>query len=185
MGFLEKLGLVTEERSDDSALVGNTDSQMQYSEDLPDVSIDQVSSDNPINDIYANAGINGDNSIYKIKDFMSALPAEMTTAKKATSISGILTVSGIRIDDLISDGQHRMDVLHSARNRADSNNTNVIAEAEADIEQLKGLIEAAEKRIAESRENTEKLLSAIDSEIDELDQLIKFSNTVSDVSKGG
>lgn len=186
MSILERLGLVTTEESQEegnlSGIPPIEEASISEAEPL-DMNISGVSPSDIVKSVYDSSGLTDELSIYKIRDFINALPNEMTNSKKAASINGILTVSKINVDDLISDGNARLSLLSSAKVSIEEESNRVVSEAETDIENLKALIEAAESKISESKETKEASCKAIDKEIEELKNLLEFSSTVSAASK--
>lgn len=183
--FLERLGLVRTE-FDDVPLpvpVGSIPHSMEP-ENVPEIDASQVAYENVIRSVYQQGGIEDTSSIFKIKAYLDVLPSEMTLAKKQASIAGILTVNGINIHDLINDGGERIKVLDAAVQSIKAENDNVIHEAEADIEHLKSLIEAAETKIAESKRKTADACAVITEETTSVMQLLNFADGVAGMNEG-
>ena len=144
MSFLERLGLVVSEEPD----VGIVAPEAPVVNPTPEVDADIKSTNNIISEIYKqNEMEEMDESIYAVKAFIETLPSEMTTAKKQSTVSGILAVSKISVADLVTDALSRMDVLRMAQAKVVDERTAEIAAANADIEALKQAIEAATIKI--------------------------------------
>jgi LPS O-antigen subunit length determinant protein (WzzB/FepE family) len=105
---------------------------------------------------------------------IDTLPDEMTTAKKQSTVSGILMVSGKSVNNLLDDAQNRIDVLCAARDKIVDDRTNEIAVANADIEELKKAIEIATIRIKEAEGIISATKDSVGDEINAIDNLIKF-----------
>lgn len=172
--IFEKMGLVQREEPD----IPEVAVPVQVKEPLPEVDVEGIDHLNLINSIYTNAGITDDNSIFKIKAYMDVLPAEMTTAKKQASIAGILGLNQINVTDIISDALQRTKILESAEASIKEKNEGIIDEAEEDIEKLKGLIEAAEAKIAEAKKNTADSTAAIQAELQAIKDLSEFTEGI-------
>ena len=96
------------------------------------------STENVIDEIYAQNGMsNKDNSIYAVQSFIDTLPTEMTTAKKQSSVYGILKVTGKSVDSLLIDAEERKNILTAARDKSIAEKDEVINSSKADIEELK------------------------------------------------
>lgn len=174
--IFERMGLVQKEESVSPVTPIPVD--IEPSEPLPEVNTDELDHLNLISSIYTNAGIPEDNSIFKIKAYMDVLPAEMTTAKKQSSIAGILVLNNIDVANIISDGLQRTKLLEAAEVNIRANNDALINEAEEDIEKLKGLIEAAEAKIAEAKKNTADSTAAINAERETVSALLEFTEGI-------
>ena len=178
-GLLERMGLVRSEYEDVPTMpIVPMPEMPSYEEEVPTIDASQVSYEDVIRSIYEQGNVSDEDSIFKIKAYIDILPAEMTNAKKQASIAGILTVNGINVVDLINDGQHRICVLEGAEADIKTDNDEVIAQAEADIERLKSLIEEAEAKIAESKKKTSEASAAIKSEVEAITQLLEFADGI-------
>jgi LPS O-antigen subunit length determinant protein (WzzB/FepE family) len=128
-----------------------------------------------VDEIYAQNDLaDKSNSIYTVQALIDTLPDEMTTAKKQSTVSGILMVSGKSVADLLSDAQNRIDILCAARDKIVSDRTDEIAVASADIEELKKAIEIATIKIKEAEEIITATKNSVGDEINVIDNLVKF-----------
>lgn len=169
MSFLKKLGLV----EDDEPVVSVEIEQVQN----PVVEVDAKinSAANVVDEIYAqNEMSDKSNSIYTVQALIDTLPSEMTTAKKQSTVNGILMVSGKPVNSLIDDAQNRIDVLCAARDKIVSDRESEIAVASADIEALKQAIEVATIKIKEAEEIIAATKDSVGDEINVIDNLVKF-----------
>lgn len=174
MGFFERLGLVERESANDFAAVMAT--EVNHDEHaIVDVNADINSAVNVIDEIYEQNGLaDKSNSIYTVQALIDTLPEEMTTAKKQTTVSGILMVSGKSVDDLLDDAQNRVNTLSVARDEIVNEKTTEIEEANHDIEELKKAIETATIKIKEASEIISATNKSVDDEINAIDGLVKF-----------
>lgn len=169
MSFLKKLGLVEEEEP----IVQVATEPVQDLEAEVDAEINSTT--NVVDEIYAQNDLSDkNNSIYTVQALINTLPDEMTTAKKQSTVSGILMVSGKSIDDLLNDAQNRIDILCAARDKIVSDRTDEIASASNDIEELKRAIEVATIRIKEAEDIIAATKQSVDEEIGAIDNLVKF-----------
>ena len=169
MSFLKKLGLVEEE----APIVPVATEPVQDLE--PEVDAEINSTTNVVDEIYAQNDLSDkSNSIYTVQALIDTLPDEMTTAKKQSTVSGILMVSGKSIDNLLNDAQNRIDILCAARDKIVSDRTDEIAVASNDIEELKRAIEVATIKIKEAEDIIAATKQSVDEEIGAIDNLVKF-----------
>ena len=177
MSWLEKMGLVERERDDTTTAVAQ---EVMLG---PEVEVDAEinSTANVVEEIYAQNNLSDkSNSIYTVQALISTLPTEMTTAKKQSTVSGILMVSGKSVADLLNDAQDRIDTLCAARDKIVGDRTDEIAVANSDIEELKKAIEAATIKIKEAEDIIEATKKSVNDEIDVIDELVKFCEGMSD-----
>lgn len=174
MGFFERLGLVEREGANDLAEMVAT--EVSHDEHVNiDVNADINSTVNVIDEIYEQNGLaDKSDSIYTVQALIDTLPEEMTTAKKQTTVSGILMVSGKSVEHLLNDAQNRVNTLSVARDEIVNEKTTEIEEANRDIEALKEAIEAATIKIKEASEIIDATNKAVDNEVNAIDGLVKF-----------
>jgi LPS O-antigen subunit length determinant protein (WzzB/FepE family) len=174
MSWLEKIGLVEREVQVEPVVTEVTPE--------PEIEVDAEinSATNVVDEIYAQNDLSDmSNSIYTVQELMNTLPAEMTTAKKQSTVNGILMVTGKSVADLLDDAQNRIDTLCAARDKIVNDRTNEIAVANGDIEELKKAIEVATIKIKEAEDVIEAAKKSVNDEIDTLDELIKFCEGMS------
>lgn len=175
MGLFEKLGLFE--------MVGpEPEPETNYgyaAESTPtmEVEVEIVSAVNVVDEIYAQNNL-GDksNSIFTVQALLNTLPAEMTTAKKQVTVSGILVVSGKSLTDLLADAKERVTVLSAAQESVIHERTNEINVAKADIEQLKQAIEAANIKIKGAEDIIEATKKSVSDELGVINALVEFCN---------
>lgn len=169
MSFLKRLGLV----EDEEQIVSVVTEPVQ--ELAVEVDAEINSSVNVVDEIYAQNGLSDKgNSIYTVQALIDTLPDEMTTAKKQSTVSGILMVSGKSISDLLNDANNRIDTLCAARDKIVSDRTDEIMVANSDIEELKRAIEVATIKIKEAEDIIAATKQSVDEEIGAIDNLVKF-----------
>ena len=169
MGLLEKWGLVEKEEVDVQAPI------KMHEMATVEANAEINSTENVIDEIYAqNDMSNKDNSIYVVQSFIDTLPAEMTTAKKQSSVYGILKVTGKSVDSLLMDAEERKNILVAARDKSIAEKDDVINSAKADIEELKKAIEAANIIIQHAEEVKESIAKSVSDEVAVIEELVKF-----------
>lgn len=177
MGILEKLsrmGLVEHEEEDIPIPVATEVPKVEANADIN-------STENVIADIYAQNGVSDkENSIYAVQSFIDTLPSEMTTAKKQSSVAGILKVTGKSVDSLLMDAENRVGILTSANDKIIAEKNEVIEAARADIECLKQSIERCEMMIQEAESIKETVSKSVSDEISVINELVKFCEGMGD-----
>lgn len=170
MGWLDKLFVVEENNEHVVEPIVFDDNAVNV-----EVSADIDSAINVIDEIYEQNGLaDKSDSIYTVKALIDTLPEEMTTAKKQTTVSGILMVSGKSVEHLLNDAQNRVNTLSVARDEIVNEKTTEIEEANRDIEALKEAIEVATIKIKEASELIAATNKSVDNEINAIDGLVKF-----------
>jgi hypothetical protein len=171
------MGLVERERDDMTVAVA----QEVMLEPEVEVDAEINSTANVVDEIYMQNGLSDrGNSIYTVQALIATLPSEMTTAKKQSTVSGILMVSGKSVAELINDAQDRIDTLCAARDKIVGDRTNDITVANSDIEELKRAIEVATIKIKEAEDIIEATKKSVGDEIEVIDELVKFCEGMSD-----
>lgn len=169
MGFLEKMGLVEREESIAPIVIDTT----------PELEVDVEinSAVNVVDEIYAQNNLSDrSNSIYTVQALIETLPEEMTTAKKQSTVSGILFVSGKSVESLIADAENRVNILCSAKDKIVGEYSAEIENAKADIEELKLAIERANVKIKESEDIIAATEQSVNDEVKAIDALVEFCN---------
>ena len=175
MNFLERFGLIEREEVDVKTPVQVPE------EPTVEANAEINSTENVVDEIYAQNGMsNKDNSIYAVQSFIDTLPAEMTTAKKQSSVYGILKVTGKSVDSLLLDADNRVNMLFAASNKIVREKDEVINTAKADIEDLKKAIEAANILIKNAEEVKDSTIKAVNDEIEAINELVKFCEGMGD-----
>ena len=129
-----------------------------------------------INEIYHKFGpsTGETNTIYIIDSFLKALPDNLPSDIKLQSVLGIISASKMDVEQLLTDGGRRLDVLTQFfRNFMESNN-NVIAENELEINLLTEKINEHKKVIESRRKLQEEQKSIIEFELQKIENIIDF-----------
>lgn len=180
MNLLEKMGLVERDAGQypDPYTTAPADDGAIQDES---VEVEITAAEDIVNTIYEQNGMSDrSNSIYTVQALIDTLPEEMTTQKKQTTIAGILAVSGKSVQSLLHDAEQRFGVLGAAKDRIIAERTEEISAANADIEKLKGMIEAATIRIRDAEKIMEAAKKDIDNERDGIVDLVSFCKGMED-----
>lgn len=174
MGLLKKLIVFENDKTDASALPVPV--QEEPTEEVPiAVDADIESPANIIDEIYDQNDLSDKtNSIFTVQALIATLPPEMPTATKQVTIAGILAVSGIKVETLLSDGDTRMSMLKAAESKITGERTAEIEIAKMDIEALKQAIEVANIKIKEAEDIISAAQKSITDEVKSITNLMEF-----------
>lgn len=171
MNLLQKIGLI----APDEPTAAVAPIEMSLPELPVEVDAEIESSANVVGEIYAQNGLSDkSNSIFTVQALIDTLPEEMTTAKKQSTVSGILAVSGKSVASLTADAENRIEILKAAKGKIVGERTDEINTAKADIEKLKQLIEAASIQIKEAECIIEATEKSVEDEIKVITTLVEF-----------
>ncbi len=146
-----------------------------YDEETPDVNTEDVSQENLIQDIYEKNDLaDTSKSIFKIEELINSLPKEMPNETKKTTVLQMLSIFGLTVDEVLSDGDTRYKVINSALNAIAAENNNVINENNANIEQKKLEIQALEKDNADRFALVKAANDTVEVESKRITSLINF-----------
>lgn len=127
-------------------------SDSNYHEDDMKVNVPETTQDdlsNYVQELYASNNLsNFDKSIFKVEELKNSLPSEMPTSTKLQTVLNIMKTVGIAQEEVIEDAHNRNQVLTSAEESIRDDIGNQIADATAQIEDLKLKIEALQSDIA-------------------------------------
>ena len=173
MGLLKKLIVFEDDKAETTAPVPV---QEEQTEEVPiAVDADIESPANIIDEIYDQNDLSDKtNSIFTVQALIATLPPEMPTATKQATIAGILAVSGIKVETLLSDGDTRISMLKAAESKITRERTAEIEIAKMDIEALKQAIESANIKIKEAEDIISAAQSSITDEVKSITNLIEF-----------
>lgn len=179
MGFfngLAKMGLI-EHNVDDIPIPVQSENETVPVEANAEIN----STENIIDEIYQQNGMSDkDNSIYAVQSFIDTLPAEMTTAKKQSSVFGILKVTGKSVDNLLRDAESRINLLAAAKDMVFNEKDEVINAAKSEIEELKKAIERCEVLIQDAEKMKESVEKSVADETSAIEELVKFCEGMDD-----
>lgn len=172
--IFEKMGLV-EKVDDDYDTESYEDQNLETEEELLEVNTEGISQDNLIADIYsANDLTDMDKSIFKAEEIKATLPTTMTTEAMKATVIGILGSFKLTVEGLVEDAVKRTDILQAACAQITKDNTDVINERKAQIEDAKKLIEGWEQDIAAHEKTISTSVETINTEIKRIANLNTF-----------
>lgn len=114
------------------------------------------------------------NTIFMADNFIKALPDNLPAEVKKMSVLNIISASGVEMDNLLKDGEYRLDVLSKFMKEFKEHSETNIFNYKLEIEKLYETISTYKNRI----EQYEKLLSEQDSlvnfEVDHINSIVHF-----------
>lgn len=129
-----------------------------------------------INSIYSKFGPSSSstNTVYIVESFMKALPDNLPSDIKLQSVLSIISASKMDVDQLMDDGNSRLEVLQKFFSNFTANNTHIIEENEQEIAILTEKINRHKELIAERRKLQEEQKSVVEFEIQKIENIINF-----------
>lgn len=169
MGRLSKFLFVQEETNE------LADIEESYMDPLPEVNIENVTTDNLLDDIYKQNNLaDYSHSIFKVKEVISAMPKEMTDATKKETVLTILKSFGLTAESVCEDGRERIKLIEVACESINEENSDIIAQNNLAINKKKEEIQALEKDNAEKRAIIDNTKDTVSQEVEEIQYLIGF-----------
>lgn len=170
MGFLKKF-LVEEIEPEELVYEEQLDTYV----DIVDVNTNNVTQENLITDIYNQNELSDlSKSIFKIEELINSLPKEMPNETKKTTVLSMLSIFGLTLEEVISDGNERCLVIESALSVITDENNDVINSNNASIEQKKLEIQELEKDNSTRTLVIKNTEDKIESEVKRIKDLVKF-----------
>ena len=170
MGFLKKL--LVEEIPEEIPVY---DEELYMEETVVEVNTDSVSQDNLVADIYNQNNLSDlSKSIFKVEELINSLPKEMPSDTKKATVLSILGSFGLTVNEVVADGISRKDMLNAALDEITTDNENVIAENNTNIEFKKQEIQKLEKDNADRESVIKNTEDKIKIETKRISDLIIF-----------
>lgn len=174
MSIFEKLGLTEREINIDNINIEDIDiSQKVEIEDLVETS---DFSDELIvpEQMYETANYINDSNIFKVKEFKDALPSNMSNDLMKQSVLGILKASNLSVEDLIRDGNKRLEIISANQQKLINDTNDYISNMENKIETLYKEIEDSKDLINNKKMYLEKQNQLLDEEQNNIKSIINF-----------
>ena len=174
MGFLKSIGkaFVEEVPTENNEVAEDFHS---FEEENVEVELDSVNTDTLIDDIYAQNDLyDKSQSIFKVEELINSLPKEMVTETKRASVLSILGSFGLTATEVSDDGEKRIEVLNSVKEKINAESRDSISEKEEKIEEFKKAIANLETEIANEQNEVKVSNETISTEISRIKELVKF-----------
>lgn len=129
-----------------------------------------------IEEIYRNARLSGDmkKTIFMVDVFLKALPENLPIDIKRESVSNILNVSSIKLEELLTDAYQRMDALNTVLENTVQTTEEIVGRNEASIRELENRIEDLKKVSETRRKFQEDQNTMIEYEVQKIINIVEF-----------
>jgi len=129
-----------------------------------------------IDEIYRSARLSSDmkKTIFIVDVFLKALPENLPVDIKRESVSNILNVSSIKIEDLLTDAYQRMDALNTVLEDTVQTTDDVVERNYASIKELESRIEDIKRVVEQRRKFQEDQNTTIEYEVQKIINVVEF-----------
>lgn len=174
MGILQKLGIVEEIPNEQDFL--STYEEISPIEETINVEYNAESGASAVvEDTYVQNGLHDmTRSIFKVEELMNSLPKEMVTETKKSSVLAILNSFNLTATEVVADGENRITILNSVKEKINAEAENDITDKQNQIEEYKKAIAVLEGEISNKQIDTKVSNETIAIELNRIEELIKF-----------
>lgn len=164
--FVEEVTIeLNDEERDDDLLIESVDAEL-----------DNVNINTLIDDIYTQNDLyDKSQSIFKVEELINSLPKEMVTDTKRSSVLSILGSFSVTAMEVITDGERRLEILNSVKEKINTESTDSISKKEGQIEEFKKAIANLETEIANEQNEVKVSNEIISTEVSRIKGLIEFA----------
>ena len=129
-----------------------------------------------IDEIYSSYGIKNSNinTVFMLQNLINALPQNLPKDVVKQSVINIINASNIDLNELLSDGEQRLEVLVKVMNDFNNQTNKRIAEYKEEIAKLSSLINACQEQIKNKESMLEEQICLIKYEVQKIDDIIDF-----------
>lgn len=113
-------------------------------------------------------------SIFKVEEIRAVVPAEIASDVRKKTVLGMLGVSGLNIESLLSDANNRILTLEGAKKAFCDSSAETILNSEAQIAELESKIDELKQSINKTKMENEAQTASIDAEINRITEIISF-----------
>jgi hypothetical protein len=174
MGFLEKIGKAFIE---EVPIEGNDcdEADVYASEQIEAEVPAKGVIDSLIDDIYASNDLSDTTqSIFKVEELINSLPNEMPTDTKRTSVLAILRNFGLTITEVSSDGDKRLGILESVKEKINTESASWMSDKKELIEDCKRTVADLQAQIMQEEHDIKASNELIAKEESRIRELIDF-----------
>lgn len=184
--LLERLKLVEsdEEEFDQEAILASIQAQSEElgietsettSVTSSSIVFDEDESFLTVSEVYEKAGLsNMDRSIFKAEEFGKFIPDNLPSDVKRQSLVGILSTSGLQLDELLEDAEKRIQALKDTAIITSQKSDQDIMEKDAEITNLLNTVDSLKQGILDRKSAQEQQNNFIDEEIEKIERILKF-----------
>lgn len=129
-----------------------------------------------IDEIYSSYGIKNSNinTVFMLQNLINALPQNLPKDVVKQSVINIINASNIDLNELLSDGEQRLEVLVKVMNDFNNQTNKRIAEYKEEIAKLSSLINTCQDQIKNKESMLEEQICLIKYEVQKIDDIIEF-----------
>jgi hypothetical protein len=176
--IFEKLGLVEYEESEVPETTDSFDQSMELDgavvSSIEGLDMDEILS---VDSIYDKCGLaDKSKSIFKVDEFKNALPNDIPNESKRKSVVGVITVSGLSLDILISDAETRVSALRMTLDSFSTETINMVSENDAEIVELESKINELKQKNNDRKKAQEVQEMLITEEVKKIEDIVRFIN---------
>jgi vacuolar-type H+-ATPase subunit I/STV1 len=176
--IFEKLGLVEYEESEVPETTDSFDQSMELDgavvSSIEGLDMDEILS---VDSIYDKCGLaDKSKSIFKVDEFKNALPNDIPNESKRKSVVGVITVSGLSLDILISDAETRISALRMTLDSFSTETINMVSENDAEIVELESKINELKQKNNDRKKAQEVQEMLITEEVKKIEDIVRFIN---------
>ncbi len=128
------------------------------------------------NDIYSKCNLEESTSIFKVDELSKKLPDTLPSDVKRQSLLGIMEVTNLSIDALLSDAQKRTEALKSVLTEFSQKTSEIISANEAETDELLSKIQQLKEQTEQRKKLQEDQESLITEELGRIASITEFIN---------
>ena len=164
--LIETLQLQAKEMDEAISYTQTPQVTLQFGEDEDFLTVEEIYEKAEISDLTK--------SIFKAEEFGNHLPNDLPSEVKRQSVIGILTASGLEVEELFEDAEKRINALKEVSTVTTEKSNQVITEKEQETIDLLNQIDSLKQDIIDRKAAQEKQDSIIKEELNKIGQILKF-----------
>jgi glutamine synthetase type III len=114
------------------------------------------------------------NSIFRIEDMKKVLPKDLPEKAKRDSVLGIMGISNLTTESIISDANNRIAVLNKTLENFSNETISIIEDSENQISQLEEQINSLKESIINRKKSQEEQEKVIEQEKNKIQSISEF-----------
>lgn len=178
--IFEKLGLVEYEESEAPEASDSYTQSMAVdgaiASSLESLKMDEILS---VDSIYNKCGLaDKSKSIFKVDEFKNALPDDIPNESKRKSVVGVITVSGLSLDLLLSDSETRVSALKMTLDSFSTETINMVSKNDTEITELESRINDLKQKNNDRKKAQEVQEMIITEEVKKIEDIVRFINPI-------
>lgn len=113
-------------------------------------------------------------SIYQVQKLKDVLPANLPNESKKTSVEGTMQLFQLNKDEVVSDGNNRVDILNAIASKITEETMNILKTSNTEIENLLAQINELKTKMQDRQKLQEEQDKIIQSEIGNIKDILTF-----------